>query len=141
MPRIAAVAGPLAVDAFLIVGALLAAHQLVPELERAAAPGDGGAWHAVRGYWRRRALRLLPAFLVVVALSAVGAPASLAAPEARAARATCHIDCPGGTWLNLALLTHQRWQQSCGERRLRSSSGVLAMQPPARPAASVMDAV
>lgn len=124
VPRIAAVGGPLAVDAFLVVGAMLAAYQLLPQLERAAAPGGGGAWRAVRGYWRRRALRLLPCYLAVVFLSAVGAPADLAAPEARAARGTCHIDCPRGTWLNLALLTHQRWKESCGElRALRGECG------------------
>lgn len=126
VPRIAAVAGPLAVDALLVICALLAAYQLVPALEAAAAPGGGGAWAAVRRYWRRRAARLLPAYLVVVLLSAVAAPADLAAPEARAARSLCHIDCPRGAWLNLTLLTHQRWQQSCGECRMRRRMGAAA---------------
>lgn len=110
MVSAASVAGPLAVDAFLVLTGMLAAYQLLPLLEGAAS-----CWRAVLGYWRRRALRLVPTYLAANALMALALPA--ARPDFRLARdfsfGQCHI--ARGFWLNLALLSHQRWAESCGE--------------------------
>jgi peptidoglycan/LPS O-acetylase OafA/YrhL len=100
--------GPLAVDLFLILTGLLAAYQLVPALERSA-----DSWRAVLRYWRRRALRLLPAYLATNLVLLAAQPAT-PAPEAALARTIFMGNCPAGLWRNLAFLVNFRNDQACG---------------------------
>lgn len=104
--------GPIAVDLFLVITGLLAAYQLVPQLECSSR----GGWRVACGYWRRRALRLLPAYLAVLALAPRGGPADGVPPEAALAHTMFFSQCPAGLWRNLLLVSNWNFLGACGER-------------------------
>ncbi|KAL4457909.1 hypothetical protein ABPG75_012774 [Micractinium tetrahymenae] len=115
--RLAAAGGPLGVDFFLITTAMLAAHQLIPQLEGSSAhasPHRPSAAAVVLRYWRKRAARLLPAYaaanlLVLVALG----PRKGLAPEQAVARDFAFAQCPAGLWRNALFLTNWDFTQGC----------------------------
>lgn len=106
----AAALGPLAVDCFLVLTSLLAAYQLVPALE-----GSASGWRVVQQYWRRRALRLLPAYLATNLVLLAALPPASSAPEAALAHAIFMGNCPAGLWRNLSFLINFNSPQACGE--------------------------
>lgn len=117
--RLAAAGGPLGVDFFLITTAMLAAYQLVPQLES----GGTGPLHMRRSpaatllrYWRGRAARLIPAYAAtnLLALVALG-PRDGLAPEQAIARNFCFADCPASLWRNVLFITNWDFTQACGE--------------------------
>lgn len=107
----ASIGGPLAVDFFLLLTGMLAAWQLVPALE-----GSADSWRAVRSYWRRRSLRVLPAYLATNAVLLLALPlASPEAPEAALARSIFVGRCPAGIWRNLTFTSNCDFGNACGE--------------------------
>lgn len=105
---------------------MLAAYQLLPLLE--GAHGSGAAKESpaasarpscrrvVLSYWRKRALRLLPAYaaLNLIILAGGLGPSADLSPEAMAARYFSHRSCPRGLWWNLAFLTNMGIEDGCG---------------------------
>jgi len=72
----------------------------------------------VLSYWRRRALRLLPAFAAANLLMAVGlGPSSLEGlpQEVQLTRGFAFGSCPASIWRNLLFLTNLDFSQSCGK--------------------------
>lgn len=114
----AAALGPLAVDFFLVLTGLLAAYQLVPALESSVS-----GLRVVRQYWRRRALRVLPAYLATNLVLLAALPPASPAPEAALARAIFMGNCPAGLWRNLAFLINFNNAQACGESQRWSGAG------------------
>ena len=107
--------GPVAVDVFLILTGMLAAYQLLPNLEHC---GGASCWAVAANYWRRRAARVLPAYVVTNALVALGlgSPSVQLPSETRLARDFAFGSCqrPGSLWNNLTLMSNARWADSCG---------------------------
>lgn len=111
--------GPLGVDFFLVATAMLAAHQLLPQLE-GSANGLPRPQHrpaaAVLRYWRRRAVRLLPAYGAANLLSLVAlGPREGMAAEQVIARDFAFGNCPAGMWRNALLITNWDFTKGCGE--------------------------
>ncbi|KAL4457911.1 hypothetical protein ABPG75_012776 [Micractinium tetrahymenae] len=100
-------AGMFWVDVLLILSTMLAAHQLLPRLEDTSSDAPSCA-AVVRAYWRRRAARLLPGYLLanLLILLALG-PAEGIPEQAAAARWINFYWCPGAAWVNL--LFAQNW--------------------------------
>lgn len=118
----ASIGGPLAVDFFLLLTGLLAAYQLLPALE-----SSPDSWRVVCRYWRRRALRLLPAYLATNLVLLLGLPAAdPARHEAALARSIFMGNCPGGLWRNLAFTSNQDFGQACGEPQQLECFGCVA---------------
>jgi len=141
--------GNIAVDVFLLMTTMLATYQLLPALmaepkaepgAAAKAPSPAGTppadSHAsgkpslcsvVLSYYRRRAQRVLPPYIVanllillVVAAARIGPPLG---PEAEAAMGLCfgRGACPSRQWANSLFATHLQGRHACGE--LRGPSG------------------
>lgn len=108
--------GAVGADVFLVLSALLAMYHLLPVLEGSIGEG-GSCWQAVLTYWRRRARRILPGYLLANVLIAVvfrTTPADLPL-VARQARKAAHEGCPSGQATNLLFLTNtQSMMQACG---------------------------
>ena len=131
--RLAMFGGPVAVDFFLLLTAMLALYQLLPALEGSGGSGSSGkadaqpsTWAVVARYWRRRALRLLPAYAVVnlLALLALG-PHEGVSPEVALARSFAFPNCRTGLWRNALYITNFNVHEGCGEER----RGALDQQP------------
>lgn len=103
------------VDVLLVLSAMLAAHQLLPLL---ADPSSGAPSCAavVVTYWRRRAARLLPGYLLanLLVLLALG-PAEGTSEQAAAARWINFYWCPGSLWANLLFAQNWLGTRACGE--------------------------
>lgn len=136
--RLAAHGGPLAVEFFLIVTGLLSAYQLIPALEgssskggsKASASAGASCRSVVLSYWRRRALRLLPAFAATNLLMLVGlGPSSLEGLplEAQLGRRFAFGSCPAGIWRNALFLTNLDFSKACG-KRLHCTDGALHIE-------------
>jgi hypothetical protein len=115
---------------FLVLSALLAMYHLLPVLEGSIGEG-GSCWQAVLTYWRRRARRILPGYLLANVLIAVvfrTTPADLPL-VARQARKAAHEGCPSGQATNLLFLTNtQSMMQACGA--YTAHTAVLAAHHP-----------
>jgi hypothetical protein len=107
---------------------MLAAYQLVPLLEagsggggKCSSGGGSSPGRVVLSYWRKRALRLLPAYLAtnLLFLLAVGPLGSAElSPEAALARDFSTATCPRGIGRNLLFLTNFNLDMhvgGCGE--------------------------
>ncbi|KAL4855648.1 Chaperone protein DnaJ [Chlorella vulgaris] len=108
--------GAVGADVFLVLSALLAMYHLLPVLEGSIGEG-GSCWQAVLTYWRRRARRILPGYLLANVLIAVvfrTTPADLPLVASQARKAA-HEGCPSGQATNLLFLTNtQSMTQACG---------------------------
>lgn len=132
----ATLAGPLGVEFFLVATGMLAAYQLLPQLEgastRQASPARAPSPAAVvLRYWRRRAARILPAYVAanLLVLLALG-PATGLTVEQTVARAYNYGQCPGGLWRNALFITNLEPTQGCGELggAARASSWVCTVR-------------
>lgn len=145
-PRsLATLAGPLGVEFFLVTTGMLAAYQLVPQLEGGTSRQGGRAAASpgavVARYWRKRAARILPAYVAanLLVLLALG-PATGLTLEQTVARAYNYGQCPGGLWRNALFLTNQDLTKGCGEpcgtvvvlahHEIQGHTGVLAALVP-----------
>lgn len=117
--RLASLAGPAGADAFLVLTGMLAAYQLLPRLDQSlkgrscnnhVGCGSGSLpshWAVVRGYWRRRAARLLPAYIAAnAALLMLRGPTVPPGPEAAVTRAFSMGGCPSGLYANALFSTN-----------------------------------
>lgn len=94
------------VDVLFVLSALLAAMQLLPTLEdrRTRAPSFRAV---VLRYWRRRAARILPAYLVTTLLAVVALGPAEPQKEAVVQRWMHLSACPSAAWANLLFI--QNW--------------------------------
>ena len=107
-------AGMVWVDVLFVVSAMLAALQLIPRLAdcRQAAPSPS---LVVLAYWRRRARRIVPAYIVANLLAAVALGPADVAREAAAARWLHFYHCPRTLWANVLFIQNWLGNQACGE--------------------------
>lgn len=104
-----------------MLSALLATYQLLPALESGASGGakQPGAptWRVVLTYWRKRALRIVPAYAVANLLAlALFRPTSGEVPSlAGQARSLKYSGCPASLWANALFLTNSlSTPETCG---------------------------
>lgn len=102
------------VDVLLLLSAALSAFQLLPQLEdcRRGSPSCGSV---VACYWRRRALRILPAYALANVAAAVALGPADAPREAAAARWIHFYHCPRNVWANFLLIQNFLGNKACGE--------------------------
>ena len=94
------------VDVLFVLSALLAALQLLPALEDRR-PGAPTCRAVVLRYWRRRAARMLPAYLLTTLLGVVALGPPNPSKEAVVQRWMHQSACPAGAWANLLFV--QNW--------------------------------
>lgn len=112
------------VDVLLVVSAALAAWQLIPQLEgRYHEPPS--CLHLVLRYWRRRARRILPAYLLTNLAAAVALGPADATREVAAARWMHFHSCPRTVLANLLFVQNFLGTRACGELQGRGSSTPL----------------
>ncbi|EFN54651.1 hypothetical protein CHLNCDRAFT_52968 [Chlorella variabilis] len=119
-----AVQGACGADTFLVLSAVLATYHLLPVLEGSGGKGNGSAAkqhgsscrQVVLKYWRRRALRILPAYAVANLLALVMFwPTRQLPPLGSQARDVSYGRCPHALWANVFFVTNRlSLPQTCG---------------------------
>lgn len=121
------------VDVMLMLSVLLAAYQLLPLMEERR-QGAPSCRTVVLRYWRRRAARVLPGYVVanLLALLALG-PANGVPREAAVSRWLHFYHCPRTLWANALFLQNWLGPSACGEPAL--GVGLLRASPQRLPLA------